>query len=140
MIWLRANKAVMLQSGQNARSTSLRLGLVFGPPCGPALALASVQCHSLSAFPHFLLSVVPPEFGMLPALCVRNGDFRRAISGTRLTGAFRSAQGVSHRPAPLLCWVRIVLFPFIAFVRAILSRFSRDVKGLGAVAGGLFLW
>jgi len=56
----------MLRKGLVARSLSLQLGLVYGPPCGPALALAPVQAPSQSLAPHFLLSVVPPEFLPLP--------------------------------------------------------------------------
>ena len=49
----RGFAVVTLQSGQGARSLSLRLGLVSGPLRGPALALAPVQAPSLTAFPRF---------------------------------------------------------------------------------------
>lgn len=44
---------VTLRIGRAAGSLSLRLGLVSGPPCGPALALAALQAP---------LRVYPPRF------------------------------------------------------------------------------
>ena len=52
---------VTLQSGQGARSLSLRLGQDPPPLCGGwALALASFQASSQSAFPRFLSHVFAP--------------------------------------------------------------------------------
>jgi len=47
---------VTLRSGQDARPLSLRLGLAFGPRCGPAPGLASVQASSLAASSRFFIN------------------------------------------------------------------------------------
>lgn len=64
------------------------------------------------------------------------GTVRPAISGGRLAGAFRSAQGALHRPAPLFCWGKTVLFPFIAFCGV---YFITVFTPCQAVAAALFL-
>ena len=82
---------VTLHKRMIARSLSLRLGQNRG-----GLAALPILPSLRSKLPrspllHASSSVVPPEFGILPALCVRNGDnparhFRHAAHG-RL-GAF----------------------------------------------------
>ncbi len=60
------------------------------------------------------MSVVPPEFGIFPHLKPITEAIRRTISGPRLAGALGVSQGALHRPAPLLCWEKRLLFPVIA--------------------------
>ena len=94
----------MLRSGQTARSTSLRLGLVLGRFAAlrsPSLRSSVSRCPLLrtSFSPWFHLNS-----GYFPHSVSVTGTIRRAISGTRLTGALGLSQGTLHRPIPLLCW------------------------------------
>ena len=90
---------------------------------------------SRSALP---MSVVPPEFGRFPHSTPVTEAIRRTISGPQLAGALGVSQGALHRPAPLLCWGKRLLFPVIADNEGSLSPFSPAVKGENAVFRDIF--
>lgn len=68
----------------------------FCPRSSPSFL--AVPCSTL-LHPWFHLNS-----GYFPHSLPITGAVRRAISGTRLTGALGLSQGTLHRPVPLLCW------------------------------------
>lgn len=61
------------------------------------------------------MSVVPPEFGYIPALSVYNGDNRQGISSPLLQGAFTADLMETHTPVSSLRFGQPLLFLFTAF-------------------------
>ena len=75
------------------------------------------------------MSVVPPEFGISPALYVRNGDHRRGIASPRLRDAFRPRVPGTCTNRPLSAARAGILFPFKACYLVLYHDFGLCQEG-----------